>query len=199
MSYTIFKVKVNNFASLGGPSKHDEETSLSKPNSNRLKVAFPDGPQHTNDDGAPTTIVDVASDTGAWTSSGVTLTRAGYREFYKKSVLGGDNSNVVDNFGSPVSRDYHMNNPPHIGDTESPITVDDKSGASVLAGSTGATVVASGLGPNVSTKTGDVVDASPISSPPFEGDGSASPSTDSELISSGDLHHSPPGRSSASS
>jgi hypothetical protein len=189
MSYTIFKVKVTG-ASKGGPSSSDSETSLSTSDSARLKVAFPNGPQYTGN-AAPVSKVTQQLTVGAWsTSKPVLLSDAGYSNFYKMSVLGGDNSLAGEGFSShPISRDYYLNSPPTIGDSESPLNVPEGAeGTLASAGTAGTSVVASGLGPNVSTKGGAVVDASPASSPPFSGNGSASPDDTSTLISNGDTH-----------
>ena len=183
MAHTIFEVNSTN-ASIGGLSNADGTTSLSTPNSSRLLKSYPDGPQHVGQGSAPA---------GAGLTDGKTLSRAGYRLYYETAVMGGNNSLYVDKSlnGTSHSRNYSANSPPNLSLAVTP------EGEST-AGTPGATIVASNLGPNVSTKGGDVVDAGSSTSPPFSGDSIANPSVKSGLLSKSSLHIQPPGFSGAS-
>ena len=194
MAHTVCEVNQTG-ASLGGPSESNSETSLSTSSTNRLKRAFPLGPQHHEA-------------TGPSGPGGKTLDRANYRSYYVEEVLGGNNNNYKAKSlnGTEHSRNYSVNGPP---DLNSPLTPADEE----TAGAAGSTIVASMLGPNVNVGPAmaavgwqvnqagsdlepgtNVVDPSSTASPlPFVGDGSASPSDTSVNLSNSELHVQPPG------
>ena len=179
---------VSTDGSSGGPSLSDDQTSLSTSNTALLKKAFPNSPQFTSE--PPKTVID---------GEEVVLDRQDYRDFYVSKVLGGNNSKYLHYFGSPVDRDYSSS--PDVSDLGA-----SPAGEAANQGAPGSTIVKSGLGPNVNVAAAQdliglagvsvggysfvgahkVVDPneSSISFTPFVGDGSASPKTTSEKISS---------------
>ena len=157
---------------------------LSKSDTAALKTAYPGGPQFTGDT-ATTTTIDAVS---------VTMSRADYREFYKTHVMSGDTPSVAEFGDATVNMDY--SGAPTLGS----ITPDGEK----APGSTGSTIVSSGLGPNVNINgtledigdpadggeaaSREVVDANSSGSPPFVGDSKKSPHASSAAIKEGDVH-----------
>ena len=178
MSHKIFEVQSQE-ASIGGPSVVPNVSSLSRSSTARLKIAFAGGPQHVAQQDAPTAGFPP-----------VQLSREGYREYYEDQVMGGSNAAYVDNLGDIYFKNYFQNGAPNFADPQTPE-------GEATAGTEGSTIVASNLGPNVSTKGGDVVDATPTSSPPFSGNGKANPHVTSVALSNSELHGTK-GESSAS-
>lgn len=171
-------ISVRGIGNVGGLSTSDTAA---------LKTAFPGGPQFTGD-GAPTTTIDAVE---------VTMTRADYREFYRDHVMSGQSSGVEE-FGEAVNMDYA--GAPALG-ASGPTPEGEQA-----PGSTGSTIVASGLGPNVNINgtledtpgtpeipdgvaaNRAVVDASPTGPTPFVGSGQQSPSATSTSIKEGGVH-----------
>ena len=170
--------QVASLGSVGGLSKSDTA---------RLKDAYPNGPQFTGDSASTTTIDDTV----------VTMSRSGYREGYKTIVMDGPSASSAE-FGTTIDMDYGKTEgttadlkPPALG---APVPDGEQA-----PGSDGATIISSGIGPNVnvhgtlmagedgSDPTRKVVDPTPSGTPPFVGNGSVSPSA-STSISDGDVH-----------
>ena len=132
--------------SLGSPATTEESTtSLSTCDSARLKKAFGNGPQWQ------------ASPKSSLFGEAYSLTTSGYRTVYREKVLDANNEFYKHHFGKQVEMDYDKNNPPVVGNPDSPVT--EKDGPT--AGTTSSTIIKSGLGPNVSTH-GSMVDATPV-------------------------------------
>ena len=135
--------------SLGGPGAPFSEnvSSLSTSDTARLRIAYSQGPMHH------------ASPTSPAFGDAQVLDQEGYRTAYKNVVLDGNNSSTSWHFGENVDMNYENNSPPSVGKTSDPVSPPD----GPPAGAEDSTIVSSGLGPNVSTKGGPVVDASPSS------------------------------------
>ena len=151
----------------------------SRSSTTRLAAAYPDGPQSTGTNAKTTTIDGVV----------VTLSRAGYRTGYEAAVLQTTPASAKTALGLDGSFDmtFSGNNPPQLNALPTP---DGES----AQGADGSTIIATGIGPNVNNtglnEEGNMVmvDASPAGSPPFEGDGKASPATTSSTIGDGGIH-----------
>lgn len=208
MAQTIFEVNYQE-SSLGGPSTSDSNTSLSTSNTARLGIAFPKGPQHVGQDSAPSMGDGPAAPK---------LNRAGYRDYYETVVMGGNNLNYSEKSlnGTAHSRNYLQNGPPILTDL-------NMNGLEPPHKGPAATIVNSGIGPNLNvvpamaligwpidqpdetSMPSDVViphappheDSFPVPSivPFAKGDGSASPHNTSIPLSVSSLHIVPPGYS----
>ena len=151
----------------------------SRSHTNRLAAAYPDGPQSTGINAKTTTIDGVV----------VTMSRAGYRTGYETTVL--QNAHIDAKAAAGLDNSFDMtftdNNPPTL--TSLPVPEGESA-----QGTDGATIIESGLGPNVNNtglnEEGNMimVDASGDSSPPFPGSSAASPSTTSAIIGDGGIH-----------
>lgn len=128
--------------------------------SERLQSAYPASPIHSQQ----------SEEIGEFTREKV-------KQWYIDNVLTGQ---------YPEGSDFNESDYDYVAVPESiPLKPEDEA----IPGQDGSTIVSSGLGPNVAThdrsdlSASPMIDASPQGSPPFEGDGSASPKSTTDKIS----------------